>query len=130
MADQRAEERIEKSASAQIAAQAGIVLLRDVPCYAASDHMSKPHSVGQIHDSHDCITCGGFVGCNRCGSVVSTPQHSAINTVCRGWCPTGAQRPFRWLFQGKRPWGDPWPNGEEEPVPRRIKSGNIEHMCA
>ena len=125
MAAQKAEARIERSTTAEVVAQAGIALLRDLPSYAASDAKGRPPAVGRIHDSHDCITCGGFVGCNRCGSVISTPQHSAMNTECRGWCPIGAQRPFRRLFQGKRPWGEPWPNGEEEPLPRRLRGCNI-----
>ena len=85
-----------------------------MPSYAAGDAKGRPPAVGRIHNSHDCITCGGFVGCNKCGSVISTPQHSALNTECRGWCPIGAQGPFRRLLQGKQPWGELWPNGEEE----------------
>ena len=122
--EQQSEARIERLAIAAVVTQAGIALLHDLPHYVVQDAPGIPPAVGRIHNSHDCITCGGFVGCNRCGSVVSTPQQSALHTECRGWCPIGAQRPFRRIHQGMLPWGVSCPNGEESPLPRKLQIGS------
>ena len=74
-----------------------------------------------VHDSHDAVECGGYVGCRKCGSVVSTAQSSAMLAMCRGWCPRGAKRPVRQLELGQLPRGSAWPSGEAQPRPRQLR---------
>ena len=74
------------------------------------------------HSTHDCVACGGFVGCTRCGAVVSTRQHGALHGQCRGWMPQGSAGVINRLVSGRVPRGDSWPNGAVDPRPKRIRS--------
>ena len=83
--------------------------------------------LAKVHPSHSCVTCGGFVGCTRCGSVhLVVPRrgtHSVLWRECRGMCAKGALRPVQHLAAGKHPRSEamPWPNGELWPMPRRLQ---------
>ena len=74
-----------------------------------------------VHDSHECLVCGGFVGCIRCGAVISAQLRSALSVQCRGFCPDNACGPVRRLALGRLPRGDRWPSGEAEPLPKRLR---------
>ena len=74
-----------------------------------------------IHASHNCLECGGFVGCVRCGSVVSTPQRSALDKPCRVSCPLGTRGPVKIMAAGRLPRGEAWPSGEVDPKPKRLR---------
>ena len=73
-----------------------------------------------IDPTHDCVACGGFLGCVKCGSVVSTSQRSALGRRCRGCCPAGARGPINRLLAGRPPRGNSWPSGETSPRPQRM----------
>ena len=118
---QRAEERADREAADDIIAQVGIAVLQGLPWGIEDGSSGGQAAVGIVHSSHECITCGGFVGCNRCGSVISTSQHAALHEECRRWCPIGAQRPLRRLRLGQLPWGSAWPNGAVDPQPYRLR---------
>ena len=73
-----------------------------------------------VHSSHRCIQCGGFVGCQVCGSVASTSQRSALSRQCRGRGPAGSMGPGKRLAKGRLPRGAVWPSGELCPRPKRL----------
>ena len=75
----------------------------------------------RVDPTHECICCGGYVGCVRCGSVVAMQQHSSLSSACRGQCPLGAVGPVRRLAAGLLPRGEQWPSGESAPLPRRLR---------
>ncbi len=89
-------------------------------------HESDAHHVQalfvEVHPTHDCIECGGYVGCTRCGSVVATARKCALSPRCRGSMPAGAAGPVARLAEGRLPRGDRWPNGELEPRPKRLRA--------
>ncbi len=121
MSTQRAMQREDVAAASVANAAAWRQLARCLP--------RVPEPEPEVHDvlpfnvdsSHEGIICGGYVGCIRCGSVVATQAQSALNTRCRGDCPPGACGPVRRLAAGRRPRGDTWPSGEDEPLPKRLR---------
>ena len=121
LAVQRVEEKADQAAADDMVALAGIAVLQGLPWFIDNESSCGQAAVGTVHNSHECITCGGFLGCNRCGSVVSTTQQSALHAECRRWCPIGAQRPLRRLRLGLLPWGSSWPNGKVGPHPHRLR---------
>jgi hypothetical protein len=73
-----------------------------------------------VHPSHSCVTCGGFVGCWTCGTVVASQARAAIRRPCRGRCTARSKGCVRKLAEGKLPRGKCWPNGEVSPLPRQL----------
>ncbi len=79
-----------------------------------------------VHPTHSLVVCGGFTGCVRCGRVVAYQGHDRFKDACRGYCPSGSQRPIRRLVRGDYPHDlrqshvtPPWPDGGHTPTPRR-----------
>ena len=76
-----------------------------------------------IHNSHDAVYRGGFVGCTRCAALGSTAtKNNILDQVCRGepkseW----AVRRLGRLLNGRHPRPDQggglWPNGDTDPPP-------------
>ncbi len=56
----------------------------------------------EVHPTHDCIECGGYVGCTRCGSVVTTARKRAH---FRSGAVAACRRAPRGLSHG-------WPKGD------------------
>ena len=78
------------------------------------------------HWSHALISCGGFGGCIRCGSVAGYCKNSRLENKCRGRCPTGSRGPIRRLAMGKYPHpqggqGKIWVDGTLNPQPTKWK---------
>ncbi len=119
VAAQRAAQR-EDAAAARLAEDAAWRrLATSLPWQPMPEGLSR--TPFRVDSSHECITCGGFVGCLRCGSVVSAHARSALAAECRGHCPTGALGPVRRLALGRIPRGDAWPSGELAPLPKRLR---------
>ena len=74
LATQRTEARADQAATEAAIELAGIAVFKQLPLFVDNGTPCGPAVMAKIHGSHECITCGGFVGCNRCGSVVSTAQ--------------------------------------------------------
>ena len=72
-----------------------------------------------VHPSHNCVYCGGFVGCLRCGAIVAVQSQAAISRPCRGYKPEGSRGAIRRLVRGLLPQGQAWPNSEGAPQPQR-----------
>ena len=68
-----------------------------------------------IHPSHNCVHCGGFVGCMRCGTIVAARWQATISRPCRGYCLAGSKGPVQRLAQGVLPHDAAWPNGKTRP---------------
>ncbi len=87
-------------------------------------HETQPPA--SVHATHALITCGGYLGCARCGRVVGWNGLDHLNTPCRGSCPRGSVRAIRRLAKGLHPYqrdnAPPlgWPSGETKPTPRRM----------
>ena len=82
----------------------------------------------QAHPTHvELVLCGGYLGCVRCGRMTSTNSGcNKLKEACRNHIPKGSEGPVRRLCQGKYPQPQEksrhlWPNGEEEPIPKRVK---------
>ena len=112
--------RRDDAAAARLANEAAWrVMAKSLPQVAT--HESQEVVPFPVDGSHECITCGGFVGCIRCGSVVSAQLRSALSSPCRGFCPPGATGPVQRLVNRLLPRGEAWPNGEIEPKPKRCR---------
>ena len=81
----------------------------------------------QAHPTHvELVLCGGYIGCVRCGRMTSTNSGcNKLKEACRNHIPKGSEGPVRRLCQGKYPQPQEksrhlWPNGEEEPIPKRV----------
>ena len=90
--------------------------------------MSSGHNHPPIkaHWSHALISCGGFGGCIRCGSVAGYCKNSKLEARCRGHCPIGSRGPIRRLAMGKYPHpqrgqGRVWVDGTINPQPTKWK---------
>ena len=79
----------------------------------------------ELHATHDCWACGGFVGCKKCGSIVSTSQRSALAAPCRGRGSHSAMAAVKRLSAGELPRGAVWPSGELCPRPKRIRYSGV-----
>ena len=119
--EQREARLDDEQASREARSLAWLLLARNLPPVEGSPDASVVPF--HVDPSHECILCGGFVGCVRCGSVVAMQQDSALSTCCRGHCPPGALGPVRRLAEGRPPRGDRWPSGEASPLPHRFRAG-------
>ena len=97
---------------------------RSLPAAAEAD-MTAAAPLTVLHETHDCLLCGGFVGCIRCGSVVHSNNNTAISRPCPGQIlrnPTDVRN----LIAGVLPRrGRRAPNGEIEPAPKKIRHGTL-----
>ena len=94
---------------------------RSLPAAAVAEQTAAGPFIELLHDTHQCVLCGGFVGCIVCGTVVCSQQKAALSWPCRGVCPSGSQAHVRKLSRGVLPRGKRWPSGETEPTPKRIR---------
>lgn len=80
------------------------------------------------HPSHRSVVCGGFVGCEICGSVSGWQQHGRLVRECAGPGPSGSMGPVRRLRRGMLPHpqrghqGTSWPDGTVNPRPFRFRA--------
>ena len=84
----------------------------------------RNHPPIQAHRTHVLISCGGFGGCIRCGSVAGYCKNRRLEKECRGSCPTGSRGPIRRLSMGRHPHpqrgqGLTWVDGSLSPKPTR-----------
>ena len=123
--EQLAEQRRVAEATAAIHAEAWQGVKRALPSLAAPEPRCRLQYLDgrSVHPSHTCFECGGYLGCIKCGSVVSTSQRCALVEPCRGECPAGSRGPIRRLTSGRLPRGRSWPSGEAEPQPKRWRAG-------
>ncbi len=117
LAEQRMAQREDAAAARAANDAAWLLVARSLPYEVQADANDVVPFF--VHGSHECLACGGFVGCIRCGSVVSAQQRSALSHQCRGSCPDGASGPVRRLAAGLLPRGKAWPSGETAPLPKR-----------
>lgn len=109
LAAQRAQSREDGAMAREAKGAAWHHFARNLPQVEESDFLAVvPFSV---HTSHDCIICGGFIGCIRCGSGFSARAQS-------GTCTHGTARAVKRLAVGRLPRGRAWPSGESEPLPK------------
>ena len=90
----------------------------------ASEKMQLELLPFDINPSHtDIIHLGGFAACAACGKVASQERKSnSLVEPCRKWIPKGSKSRIQRMMQGKHPYGDTcWPDGSDEPRPRRVK---------
>jgi hypothetical protein len=110
---QRDEARREKIATAGVVSSAWARLISELPLNANGAGPDADDVIPfKVHDSHASVHCGGYVGCIRCGTVVSSHTHGAISRQCRRVCPAGSKGPVLRLVRGRLPRGEEWPNGE------------------
>ena len=114
----RTQEQLRQQVHARAGASVGMGSFASLPWAAPGLLPFQPHP------SHEGVLCGGFLGCNRCGSVMGFHQRGPLVEPCRGSCPAGSVRPVRRLIQGRPPHGDgeQWPSGEANPRPLRVRS--------
>ena len=79
-----------------------------------------------IHATHDCVTCGGFVGCTRCAATASTMMKgSKLAEACpgNGKKGTGSANRVARLLRGQIPRSEieEWPDGSSDPKPKRLR---------
>ncbi len=129
---QRAMERQDIQAAEATRQHAWGAVARTLACTAdESPEATQQHfRPAPVHHTHACIECGGFIGCTRCGSVSSTPQKSALDRQCRGWCPPGSRGPVKRLAAGALPHGQEWPSGATDPKPKRFRSWGVVRSSA
>ncbi len=129
---QRAMERQDIQAAKATRQRAWGAVARTLACTAdESPEATQQHfRPAPVHHTHACIECGGFIGCTRCGSVSSTPQKSALDRQCRGWCPPGSRGPVKRLAAGALPHGQEWPSGATDPKPKRFRSWGVVRSSA
>ena len=79
-----------------------------------------------VHPTHECVGCGGFVGCVVCGSVISRSRKGQrLVDLCRppaGPRSSGSFTRVRRLAQGLHPRSrfSNWPDGNMHPRPFRV----------
>ena len=119
MAAQRAQAREDSVVVSDVKQATWHQLVRNLPSFDDSSLRSVfPFAV---HNSHECIICGGFVGCIRCASVIAAFSQSALSSQCRGHCTAGSSGPIKRLAAGLIPRGSTWPSGEDKPLPKRLR---------
>ena len=79
-----------------------------------------------MHASHACVECGGFVACVRCGATATcSMKGNRLEKECSAVAPRGGSaHRVQCLIKGKLPRKglDTWPDGSIEPQPRRIRA--------
>ncbi len=112
----------ENAATTRIASESAWSLMASgLPAYPTPPEQALSRAPMRIHSTHDCIACGGYFGCLRCGSVVGSARSSLLSDACRGACPAGSGGPIARLRAGRLPRGRAWPSGELQPLPKRYR---------
>ena len=112
-----------KAAKKEAVRAAASSTLQRVMVDMSRENITLPFS---IHSTHDCVECGIFVACIRCGSSASCAMKgNRLERECRAQgLRGGAAHRLERLLWGKLPRTEvkAWPNGAEAPRPRRIRT--------
>ena len=118
MLERRVENRALEAAgrTASSIAWRGLARALSAATYASAMHDCRARF--KVDPSHNCMYCGWFVGCLRCGTIVAAQTQAAISRSCCGYKPAGSVGAIRKLASGKLPRGRSWPSGGLAPWPQ------------